>query len=119
MERIQHLEINFDFLPALELFYDDQESKHKCFLVQKGCPHQLCDGWRISHCLAEMDHFCANLSCEHKKCYKVLKYLFQFDEGLYFVPKQIAQKQRCLITILPALIHHSLVQIVFLIVYEN
>ena len=102
MQRLQHLQIDVDFLPALELFQDDPESEHKCLLVSKSCPERKCGGWRISQCLAEIDHFRAKISREHKKCYKVLKYLLDHHRFL------IDYKELKSYSIKTAVLNHSI-----------
>lgn len=57
LQRLQHLHIDVDFLPALELFHDDQKLEHKCFLVPKSCRNGHFQCWRKSQCTAEIAHF--------------------------------------------------------------
>ena len=78
--------IHIDFIAALETKQeapplDKQAADPKCFIVSKRC--KMCSGkfdnntWRISGCIEEIRAIKNEFSMKHKKCYKILKYIFQ------------------------------------------
>lgn len=71
------LPVYVDFLPALEVFKRTPGGdKHECFIVPKSCG--VCDrweSWRKSRCIAEIAIVVNKMSAEHKKCYKIIKYI--------------------------------------------
>ena len=68
---LSQLKVLIDFVPALEL--EDGN-----FIVAKPCT-TCYHGWRISGCKAEIDRV-LSIPDQHKKCYQVLKYFFQFPK---------------------------------------
>ena len=87
---IKYLPVYVDFIPSFELSKSktaDNESQHDCFIVSKKCVSDACDfSWRISGCLAEIDHIVNKMSDKHRKCFKILKYFNQQERKYYDVP---------------------------------
>ena len=80
--RLDEIPIHIDFIPAYEILTETTTSEgrqeHDCFLVAKRCAS--CDEqntWRASYCVKEIDHFTYKVSSEHKKCFMLIKYLFE------------------------------------------
>ena len=83
---INTLQVHVDFLPALELnkaWLNGKGNEHDCFIVPKHCVihgRKHCDEWRKSNCLAEIKYVINEMSEEHRKCYKIMKYFLSFAD---------------------------------------
>ena len=75
--------IHIDFIAALETLQETQQGDTqtvdtKCFIVSKSCSVCRKDKmWRISGCIEEIKAIKNEFSMKHKKCYMILKYIFQ------------------------------------------
>ena len=75
--------IHIDFIAAFETKQeapplDKQAADPKCFIIPKLC--RICRKertWRISGCIEEIRAIKNEFSMKHKKCYMILKYIFQ------------------------------------------
>ena len=81
-QNMKCFEIHIDFLAALETLQETQQGNQqtvdpKCFIVSKMCHVCFKKSWRISGCIEEIKAIKNELSTKHKKCYKILKYIFQ------------------------------------------
>ena len=98
---IKHLPVCIDFVPAVEILRDsdDTEPKHKCFIVPKACYNCDRGGWRISNCLLEIEFIRTKMSKKHRRCYLALKFLFQYFSPLLWNVNNYHMKT--------AVLHHS------------
>ena len=85
-QNMKRFEIHIDFIAALETLQETQQGDTqtvdpKCFIVSKRC-HVRYDSirWRISGCIEEIKAIKNEFSTKHKKCYMILKYIFQTGE---------------------------------------
>ena len=77
--------IHIDFIAALETLQEAQQGDQrtvdpKCFIVSKDCSVCKRMMWRISGCIEEIKAIKNEFSTKHKKCYMILKYIFQTGE---------------------------------------
>ena len=74
--------IHIDFIAALETLQETQQGDKqtvdpKSFIVSKRCSVCYNTSWRISGCIEEIKAIKNEFSMKHKKCYMILKYIFQ------------------------------------------
>ena len=82
-QNMKRFEIHIDFIAALETLQETQQGDTqtvdtKSFIVSKRC--SVCRHykmWRISGCIEEIKAIKNEFSVKHKKCYIILKYIFQ------------------------------------------
>ena len=84
-QNMKRFRIHIDFIAALETLQEAQQGDQrtvdpKCFIVSKSC--SVCDydekrKWRMSDCIEEIKAIKNEFSTKHKKCYMILKYIFQ------------------------------------------
>ena len=85
-QNMKRFRIHIDFIAALETKQeapplDKQAAGPKCFIIPKWC--SMCsksfkyEMWRISGCIEEIKAIKNEFSVKHKKCYMILKYIFQ------------------------------------------
>ena len=85
--------IHIDFIAALETLQETQQGDKqtvdpKSFIVSKSC--SVCGSskmWRISGCIEEISAIKNEFSMKHKKCYMILKYIFQTGEISNYIMK--------------------------------
>ena len=93
---IKQLPVYIDFLPVFEVEKEEpgklpQDDLKSCFIVPKTCQSALhpfdrfidSTSWRISYNLLEADTILNTISTDHRKSYKVIKYLTQLLCILY------------------------------------
>ena len=80
-KNLKRFPIYIDFLPAIETLQRSRRGRkgeQKCFIVSKRCPvFDITSSWRISGCQEEVNAVANRISEKHKKCYMILKYIFQ------------------------------------------
>ena len=82
-QNMKRFPIHIDFIAALETLQETQQGDTqtvdtKSFIVSKRC--SVCRHykmWRISGCIEEISAIKNEFSMKHKKCYMILKYIFQ------------------------------------------
>ena len=85
-QNMKRFRIHIDFIAALETLQETQQGDTqtcdtKSFIVPKRCC--VCHNgtsWRISDCVEEIKAIKNEFSMKHKKCYMILKYIFQTGE---------------------------------------
>lgn len=73
-KKIDQLHVLVDFLPAFEVAHG--KFHEEALLVAKRCSCcSDCCKWRVSYAVKEMDAILFETSEDHKKCYKIIKYI--------------------------------------------
>ena len=89
--------IHIDFIAALETLQEAQQGDKrtvdtKCFIVSKYCSvcrYEVKFNWRISGCIEEIKAITNKFSMKHKKCYMILKYIFQTGKISNYIMKTV------------------------------
>ena len=84
-QNMKRFRIHIDFIAALETLQETQQGDKqtvdpKSFIVSKYCIWCINNMWRISGCIEEIKAIKNEFSMKHKKCYMILKYIFQTGE---------------------------------------
>ena len=94
-QNMKRFRIHIDFIAALETLQETQQGDKqtvdpKCFIVSKRCSVCECSNrWRISGCIEEISAIKNEFSMKHKKCYMILKYIFQTGEIYNYIMKTV------------------------------
>ena len=92
-QNMKRFRIHIDFIAALETLQETQQGDKrtidtKSFIVSKSCSVCECiKMWRISGCIEEISAIKNEFSMKHKKCYMILKYIFQTGKISNYIMK--------------------------------
>ena len=92
-QNMKRFRIHIDFIAALETLQETQQGDKqtvdpKSFIVSKRCSVCECSKmWRISGCIEEISAIKNEFSMKHKKCYMILKYIFQIGKINNYIMK--------------------------------
>ena len=93
-QNMKRFRIHIDFIAALETLQETQQGDKqtvdpKSFIVSKYCIWCINNMWRISGCIEEIRAIKNEFTVKHKKCYMILKYIFQTGEISNYLVKTV------------------------------